>query len=163
MKVSKNYKLKQRLKTRDGNKCWRCKRELSYDQASKNSKNFAIIDPIDPFLPRTFENTRLSCRQCKLDIGQEIKQGRSSFKEPKKIKNRLRKRDGDSCWICGITMNFNHTKQNDPSMATIDHIIEKFCGGTNSMSNLKLACKKCNDSRSSTKAYQILKKIKKNS
>ena len=48
---------------------------------------------------------------------------------------RLIKRDGPGCWICGRAVAV------EPN---IDHVIPLSRGGSNGMSNLKVACKKCN-------------------
>jgi 5-methylcytosine-specific restriction endonuclease McrA len=67
--------------------------------------------------------------------------------------NRLRKRDGDRCWLC-------HDKFTAQRPATIDHAIPKGRGGTNHLSNLRLAHASCNRDRgmivkTPPKAYQV--------
>ena len=53
------------------------------------------------------------------------------------------------CWICG--------KNLDRSLATVDHVIPKSKGGSNSFSNFRIACKNCNQE----KANKIFSKNKK--
>lgn len=53
---------------------------------------------------------------------------------------RLRKRDGNHCWLCGKL--FDHVVR-----ITIDHAIPKSRGGTNELHNLRLAHYKCNNRR----------------
>jgi 5-methylcytosine-specific restriction endonuclease McrA len=64
------------------------------------------------------------------------------------------RRDGKRCWLCGDK--FGKTERG----VTIDHAIPKSRGGTNHLSNLRLAHRRCNHeradiARTSPKAAQI--------
>ena len=52
----------------------------------------------------------------------------------------VRKRDGYRCWLC-------HKKFRGDFEITIDHAIPKARGGTNELSNLRLAHERCNHDR----------------
>ena len=54
-------------------------------------------------------------------------------------KARLFERDGAACAYCGATLT--------EATATLDHIIPRGKGGSNGLSNLRLACAPCNHSR----------------
>ncbi|MDF5708503.1 MAG: HNH endonuclease [Nostoc sp. S4] len=46
---------------------------------------------------------------------------------------------GSNCWWC---------RQNIPqARLTIEHLLPKSCGGSNSFENLRLSCFKCNNTR----------------
>lgn len=51
-------------------------------------------------------------------------------------------RDGFTCLYCGTDL-----RNSTPQDVTLDHLITKSEGGSNSESNLVTACKKCNSSR----------------
>ena len=70
-----------------------------------------------------------------------------SFKE-KRI--RVRKRDGDNCWLCNKIV-IEGLQDGHPEMATLDHVVEVFRGGGNNLENLRLAHAKCNNDRSNRK------------
>lgn len=65
-----------------------------------------------------------------------------------KLRNRLRRRDGDSCFVCGKEMNFDYGPKPAPNDATIEHVIEQREGGTWHFSNLALSHGHCNMQRS---------------
>jgi len=52
-----------------------------------------------------------------------------------KMRKKLRTRDGDDCWFCGEGLGDD---------CTIEHLIPKAKGGTNSLANYALAHQKCN-------------------
>jgi 5-methylcytosine-specific restriction endonuclease McrA len=64
------------------------------------------------------------------------------------LRQRLRERDGDLCWLCGKPMVFD-SRKNKPDAATIDHIVPQSHGGQTTMANLRLAHKLCNNRRGS--------------
>jgi len=59
--------------------------------------------------------------------------------ERRVLRSKLFKRDGNRCWLCRCQL----TKKS----ATLDHVIPKCVKGRDNLSNLKLACKKCNGNR----------------
>lgn len=59
------------------------------------------------------------------------------IKSTKGKKGILLKRDGTRCFYCG--------KHRRPDKLTIEHLVPKTCGGTNHVTNLVLACLKCNN------------------
>jgi len=61
-----------------------------------------------------------------------------------KIRDRLRKRDGDFCQACHQLMRFG-VGVGPP--ATIDHVIPRVHGGSSKYSNLQLLCHACNGAK----------------
>lgn len=68
----------------------------------------------------------------------------------------LRLRDGDNCFYCGQTMKFEPTWRKTGSRpfrvfpaeeATAEHLVDRQHGGTNDLTNLVLACRRCNNGR----------------
>lgn len=57
------------------------------------------------------------------------------IKASQSIRTKLLKRDGDGCWFCGVPMGED---------CTIEHLIPRVAGGTNSIVNLALAHRLCN-------------------
>lgn len=69
----------------------------------------------------------------------------------------LRKRDGDLCCYCGITMTFTTISrasgaQYIPTKATIEHVIPLSRNGDHSWENTKLCCWQCNIRKNATDA-----------
>ena len=64
-------------------------------------------------------------------------------------KDRIKKRDGNKCLLCGSTSNL-----------TVDHIIPKHRGGHNGESNLQTLCATCNEDKGHSNKinYRIAKK-----
>lgn len=58
----------------------------------------------------------------------------------------LRKRDGDECCYCGITMSFMRLRKGQyaPDLATVEHVIPLSKGGAHTFANTTLACWECN-------------------
>lgn len=58
----------------------------------------------------------------------------------------LRRRLGDQCCYCGITMDFKRVPgtQYNPDRATIEHITPMSAGGAHDWDNCVLACRQCN-------------------
>jgi 5-methylcytosine-specific restriction endonuclease McrA len=67
-------------------------------------------------------------------------------------KRRLRKliiaRDGVNCWICGAPTLLQYSQRNSRKYASLDHVIPRSQGGTDNISNLRLAHQGCNNWRS---------------
>ncbi len=55
----------------------------------------------------------------------------------------LRRRDNDTCRLCGEPVDFTK-RQPDPRAATIDHVIALTRGGEHSYRNTQLAHFRCN-------------------
>jgi 5-methylcytosine-specific restriction endonuclease McrA len=58
----------------------------------------------------------------------------------------LRRRDGDSCWLCGKKVGLRLPKD-DPMRASRDHVIPRSLGGPDDLGNMKLAHRVCNSRR----------------
>ena len=56
---------------------------------------------------------------------------------------RVRERDGDRCWCCGMPMRFG-APFNTRRSATVEHVLALSQGGTWALENLKLCHKGCN-------------------
>lgn len=58
----------------------------------------------------------------------------------------LRKRHGDECCYCGITMSFVSLRKGQyvPDLATVEHVIPLSKGGAHTFANTTLACWECN-------------------
>jgi 5-methylcytosine-specific restriction endonuclease McrA len=61
----------------------------------------------------------------------------------------LRARDGDVCHLCRGHLDFR-AAEDDPWMPTLDHVVPVSQGGTNALSNLRLAHRCCNSERGNT-------------
>ena len=59
---------------------------------------------------------------------------------------RLRERDGDDCWLCLKTIDFDLVPDH-PMSKSLDHVIPRSAGGTWADWNLRLAHRKCNTMR----------------
>ena len=70
-----------------------------------------------------------------------------------KLRFKLAERDGPNCHICGGLMNFDRPRRK--TGATVDHVIPRSQGGSNDISNLKLAHKRCNEARGDTPLGKI--------
>lgn len=64
-------------------------------------------------------------------------------------RQQVRERDGDLCWICGAVVH-EGLPSDSPARATIDHVRERALGGSNDLSNLRLAHFVCNANRSNS-------------
>ncbi len=67
-----------------------------------------------------------------------------------KVRQRLRRRDGDLCCWCHEPMEFDWPPPGvarAPNLATIEHIMPLSEGGANTYDNFALACDRCNSSR----------------
>lgn len=73
----------------------------------------------------------------------------------KRIIAHLLERDGSSCAICRARIDLTASRR-DPGMASIDHVIPRSAGGSNDMSNLRLAHLGCNSSRGNRGGYEQL-------
>lgn len=57
-----------------------------------------------------------------------------------KLRDRLRERDGNTCWYC-------FRKFCEDLLATIDHVWPQSLGGDDSLDNLRLSCPPCNQAK----------------
>ncbi|MBW4678665.1 MAG: HNH endonuclease [Microcoleus vaginatus WJT46-NPBG5] len=62
-----------------------------------------------------------------------------SSKQRKSKKRQLIKKFGSCCWWCRKSLR--------EAELTLDHLLPKSEGGSNSLENLRLACFRCNNSR----------------
>lgn len=60
----------------------------------------------------------------------------------------LRKRDGDLCQLCGVTIDFEIKDVREPSRGSVDHIIPRSWGGKDELDNYWLAHWWCNSNKS---------------
>lgn len=67
--------------------------------------------------------------------------------ERRRIKRVLIQRDGLMCSICCYPMKPHADPRKDPDGVTIDHRVPKSRGGTDHISNLQLAHRRCNAER----------------
>lgn len=70
----------------------------------------------------------------------------------------LRKRDGDLCCYCGITMDFKRGtgREFNPERATIEHVVALASGGTHTWENVALCCWQCNVRKNKTPLLEWL-------
>lgn len=59
----------------------------------------------------------------------------------------LRKRDGDSCWLCGELIDFEVPGKDDPMRYSRDHVFPRSQGGPGTLDNMRLAHRRCNSMR----------------
>lgn len=71
-----------------------------------------------------------------------MKKPSRNSREKRQIKIKLARKRGQRCYICGEHFNLDQL--------TIDHFIPLADGGTWDMSNLKLACRRCNQNKADT-------------
>ena len=69
-------------------------------------------------------------------------------KRGSRVRQALRRRDGDLCWICGTEIDFDVPAGQTPLSATRDHLIERRGGGRDTLANQRLAHARCNNERS---------------
>jgi 5-methylcytosine-specific restriction endonuclease McrA len=61
------------------------------------------------------------------------------YQKRKSKREQLVKEYGSRCWWCGVELS--------KKQLTLDHLKPKSLGGSHSLENLRLACRKCNASR----------------
>jgi 5-methylcytosine-specific restriction endonuclease McrA len=61
---------------------------------------------------------------------------RISSKEKKRLRAALHRKYGNQCWYC--------QRHFPDGLLTIEHLIPRSQGGTNALTNLRLACEPCN-------------------
>ena len=76
-----------------------------------------------------------------------------SHKRTRNLVSRIRLRDGDNCWLCGLVVRKN---AHGLERHTLDHVLPKSLGGDNKVENLKLAHKGCNEARGNRPACFLL-------
>lgn len=69
-----------------------------------------------------------------------------------RARSKLRDRDGNKCHWCGRIMLFHENERYHPLLATIEHLREKWRGGSDRMGNLVLAHLDCNHKRNARDA-----------
>ncbi len=60
---------------------------------------------------------------------------------------RIRRRDGQRCWLCGEHLDFRRDENGAVPGVTADHVVPRSHGGPDSIDNLRLAHSKCNNER----------------
>lgn len=73
----------------------------------------------------------------------------------KRLIKQLTERDGFTCHYCGIQL-VDSVSGYNPNGASLDHVVPQDEGGSDDISNLKLACRQCNALKK-TKHYQEFK------
>lgn len=68
---------------------------------------------------------------------------------------KLINRDGLACFYCGWTCDLNAPLDSD-RFPTRDHVIARSNGGKSVMTNLVLACKKCNNAKGRRSAMEFI-------
>lgn len=76
------------------------------------------------------------------------------------VRQYLRERDGDCCNWCNEELDFKSLSPTQDMFPTIDHILSRALGGKNRVSNLVLACRKCNNGRETREFKMILDQIR---
>ncbi len=61
-----------------------------------------------------------------------------------RVRQQIRERDGDNCHWCGGPMLFGLPIHHHRLMPTIEHIVPRWKGGSDELSNLALAHRICN-------------------
>jgi hypothetical protein len=61
-----------------------------------------------------------------------------------KRRAKIRERDGDRCFYCGVEMIFSAENVSAKNRATLEHLVDECRGGSNEMDNLRLAHGRCN-------------------
>lgn len=64
-----------------------------------------------------------------------------------KVVRALARRDGNLCSICCYPMKLRANPDKDHDAATVDHRVPRARGGTDHISNLQLAHRRCNQER----------------
>ena len=76
-----------------------------------------------------------------------------------KRRQALKERDGNRCFYCGFKMKFlvgRFGEVNHPRFATIEHLLDRKYGGTDALTNLVLAHRRCNNDRAEMPLLQKL-------
>lgn len=66
----------------------------------------------------------------------------------KVIRKAWKRKFGDICQICSCRMHFEVKFRSHPRYATIDHILARGLGGSNSLENVQVVCFTCNNGKS---------------
>lgn len=61
---------------------------------------------------------------------------------------------GSTCQSCGGHMHFDAKFRNSNKYATIDHILARALGGDDTLENVQVICKECNNKKSSVEYLQ---------
>lgn len=69
---------------------------------------------------------------------------------PRDIRRLIYLRDGGACAICGLHLVYRE--------ATLDHIVPWSAGGSDSASNLRITCRRCNSSRQTMRDPRALER-----
>lgn len=66
----------------------------------------------------------------------------------KALRNAWRRKFGDICQMCRARMHFEIKFRSHKHYATIDHILARGLGGTDSLENIQVVCHECNNFKS---------------
>jgi 5-methylcytosine-specific restriction endonuclease McrA len=73
----------------------------------------------------------------------------------KRYRNVLIERDGFYCHYCGVRLEENDAQTYNPHGASVDHVIPQKDGGDSDISNLVLACRKCNGEKKASHYHEF--------
>ena len=76
---------------------------------------------------------------------------------PRKIKDEIRERDGNTCVLCWVKT--NTAKQTNPTKSEIDHSIPYSRWWSNSTDNLQNTCRTCNRVKSDSTTFEFITKF----
>ena len=78
-----------------------------------------------------------------------------------RVKYRLYQEQGRKCRWCRTTMSWSGNNRGNcrPTYVTLDHIVPRSAGGTDSVKNLVAACYQCNSKRASAPVAQWIERL----
>lgn len=91
------------------------------------------------FCPKCKEKRKSKSNFCDI-CGTPLKEREDRIKFDKGIIEKVFRRDGYRCQMCGA-------KKSDDTQLTIDHIIPLAAGGSNDIDNLQTLCRRCNENK----------------
>jgi 5-methylcytosine-specific restriction endonuclease McrA len=117
------------------------------DPSASKPSGVSVVVVDDPYHPVTPDVPLAPRRQPDVAPPSESSTCRRPSR-PARLRRRVRERDGDECWLCGLTMEFvEGLRAQQPRDATLDHVVPLSKGGTNALANLRLAHFTCNTHR----------------
>lgn len=98
------------------------------------------------FLARTDKLNRFCSLKCANDFQGRSGRPRSAFKISRSVRLQIYADAGWVCQLCQCPTRSNEDS-NHPRYPTLDHIVPRAHGGSDSLENLRLACRQCNITR----------------